>query len=85
MRYNRIIKKFNICLMIGGDSINGFEKCRRLAGLTQTDVAKALNIAQCTVSQWENGNSYPRGNMVVAVAELYHCTTDQLYGKEESA
>lgn len=83
--YNRIIKKFNICLMIGGDSINGFEKCRRLAGMTQTDVAKALNIAQCTVSQWESGKSYPRGNMIVAVAELYGCTIDELFGKEESA
>jgi len=43
-----------------------------------------LNIAQCTVSQWESGKSYPRGGMVVAVAELYGCTTDQLYQKEVS-
>lgn len=79
-----IIKKFNICLMIGGEIINGFEKCRRLAGLTQMDVAKALSVAQCTVSQWESGKSYPRGSLMLAVAELYGCTTDQLYGKEET-
>lgn len=69
--------------MIGGDSINGFEKCRRLAGMTQTDVAKALNIAQCTVSLWESGKTFPRGNMVVAVAELYGCTIDALFEKGE--
>lgn len=51
----------------------------------QTDVAKALNIAQCTVSQWETGNSYPTGSRLMEVASLYHCTIDELFRKEESA
>ena len=52
----------------------------------QTDVAAALGIAQCTVSQWETGNSYPRGSILTALAKLYGCTIDQLFeGKEESA
>lgn len=66
--------------------INGFEKCRRDAGLHQTDVARILGIAQCTVSQWETGKSYPRGSMLTALARLYGCTIDQLFkGKEEPA
>ena len=63
----------------------GFGACRKRAGLTQIEAAAAIGVTQGTVSQWESGKSFPRGNMMVAVAELYGCTIDELFGKEESA
>lgn len=65
--------------------INGFEKARRNAHLTQTDVAKVMNVTQGTVSQWESGNCYPTGGKLAALAELYGCTIDYLFRKEENA
>lgn len=69
--------------MIGGETINGFEKCRRRAGLTQVGAAQAIGVAQGTISQWENGNNYPPGERLKVVAEVYHCTIDQLFDREE--
>ena len=66
-------------------AINGFEKCRRRAGLTQVEASKALNVTQGTISAWENDRVYPTGNKVVAIAELYGCTIDELYGKTTDA
>lgn len=73
-------------MVIGGENINGFEKQRRLAGYTQEKLAEVMQVAQCTVSQWENGKAYPTGKKLVALSKLYGCTIDQLFeGKEETA
>lgn len=62
--------------------INGFEKQRKKAGLTQQEVADALKVAQCTVSLWESGVTYPTGNRIQAIAKLYGCTIDELYAEK---
>jgi transcriptional regulator with XRE-family HTH domain len=54
-----------------------------MAGLTQIEAAQMLNVTQGTISQWENGNSYPTGKRLVEVANLYHCTIDQLFERKE--
>lgn len=40
------------------------------AGLTQSDVAKYLDISPQSVQQWENGSTSPRGKRVQKLAEL---------------
>ena len=67
---------------IGGGNINGFEYCRRRAGLTQVDAAVAIGVTQGTISQWENGQTYPTGERVRLVAEVYGSTIDELFRKE---
>ena len=37
-----------------------FVMLRKEAGLTQDDVAKALNVTRDTVANWENGRSTPK-------------------------
>lgn len=71
---------------MGGEIIemSGFKAYRIKAGLTQKDVAEFFHISQVSVWQWENGN-LPRADKLPAIAELYHCTIDQLLEKEESA
>lgn len=51
---------------------------RTAAGLTQADVAKALDVDQSAVSYWETGASKPCRKYRVKLAELYGCTVDEL-------
>ncbi len=46
------------------------------AGLTQADVARALDVSQCTISLWESGESKPRLPKIPMLAKLYG-TTEQ--------
>jgi transcriptional regulator with XRE-family HTH domain len=62
-----------------GVNMNGFEYCRKRAGLTQTEVAKEMNVTQGTVCAWETGRTYPTGEKVPALARLYGCRIDDLY------
>ena len=55
---------------------------RLRAGLSQDEVAAALHIQQTTVSMWESGINMPRAALLPALAELYGCTIDDLYGSE---
>jgi transcriptional regulator with XRE-family HTH domain len=60
--------------------ING-KKLARLradAGLEQAEVAKAFNISQAAVSQWESGIRTPTTDKLPRLAELYKCTADEL-------
>ena len=44
---------------------------RVMAGLTQADVAKELNITQGAVSAWEQGRKNPTLDKVPSLAKLY--------------
>lgn len=59
--------------------MNGFQKCRIRAGLTQAEAAEALHVVQTTISAWETGHTYPTGKRVAAIARLYGCTIADLY------
>ena len=51
---------------------------RRQAGLTQIEVAEALELQQQTVSDWERGKAIPRRGRVRQVEELLGLQPDQL-------
>lgn len=51
---------------------------REAAGMSQNDLATALNITQGAVSQWENGDSVPRADKLPALAKILGCTVDEL-------
>lgn len=53
---------------------------REARGLTQTDVAKKLNVDQSSVSHWEQGKYAPVRKYRKALAKLYGCTVDELFG-----
>lgn len=64
-----------------------FKELRQAVGATQTQIAERLNVAQSTVATWEiNENSYPRAELLPALADLLHCSIDDLFGrgKEET-
>ena len=68
----------------GGDKINGFEFCRKRAGLTQIEAATAIGVTQGTISMWENGRTYPVGERLKIVIAVYGCTYDELFQYQES-
>ena len=53
------------------------------AGMTQAEVAQAVGVNQASVSLWESGVTLPRAATLVALADLYCCTIDELLGREE--
>ena len=52
--------------------------CRNRAGLTQDDCAEKLGVSRQTVSNWENGRSYPDVRSCLALGDLYQVTLDEL-------
>lgn len=52
--------------------------CRKMAGLTQKQVAEALNVTQGNVSSWESGRIYPTVPALVKMSDMFGCTIDEL-------
>lgn len=59
--------------------MNGFERCRREANLTQEQAAKILNIkSSSTISMWETGRNSPSAKTLVKISEAYGCSVEDL-------
>lgn len=55
---------------------------RKKAGLSQKDVANALNITQGAISSWEMGRTNPDVEMIKKLSELFHVSIDELISDE---
>ncbi|MGF2941159.1 helix-turn-helix domain-containing protein [Enterococcus xiangfangensis] len=54
-------------------------KARRMElNLTQESVAEALGITRQTISNWENGRSYPDIERMVRLSDIYSLSLDEL-------
>lgn len=53
---------------------------RQQSGLTQSDLARRLNITRSSVNAWEMGISTPSTQYVVELAELFKVSTDYILG-----
>lgn len=56
----------------------GFLSQRKKAWLTQFEVAEKVGVDQSAVSFWEKGKYFPRVAVLKKLADLYHCTVDDL-------
>lgn len=54
---------------------------RARRGLTQDHVAKRLGCHESAVSRWESGSRFPTGEDLVALADLFDVSTDDLLGR----
>lgn len=61
---------------------DALKELRKRAGLSQADVAAELQIRQTTVCMWEAGVNMPRAALLPKLAELYHCSINDLYDEE---
>ena len=56
---------------------------RTLMGLSQKEVAYMLNVSASIISNYESGERTPSVEALMALARLYHCSTDYLLGFEK--
>lgn len=52
--------------------------------LTQSELAKKLNITRSSVNAWEMGVSVPSTTYLIELAQLFHVSTDYLLGLSEN-
>lgn len=63
--------------------MNRIAEMRRRVGWSQAELAGKLNIAQNTISQYENGNREPPSRVVLQLADLFGVSPNYLLGEEE--
>lgn len=51
-------------------------------GLSHGQLAKELGVTQKTLRGWINGSASFPVEKLVSMADLFHCTTDYLLGRE---
>lgn len=54
------------------------------AGLTQEDVAKALNVGKQTVVNWEKGKTEPKMSQSRELSNLYKMPLDNIFLPQKS-
>lgn len=52
--------------------------------MTQADLAERLGITRQNVSNYETGYKIPPLNVVVAAADIFRCSTDEMIGRKIS-
>ncbi|MDE6060955.1 MAG: helix-turn-helix domain-containing protein, partial [Clostridia bacterium] len=52
------------------------------SGLSQQELAEALNISQSAIAKWELGKTEPTASMIILLAKYFKVTTDYLLGLE---
>ena len=65
--------------------MKALKKLRQEMGMTQANLAQKMGVTQSMVAKWEAGSSCPRGEVLVRLASLLHCTIDELFGREPGA
>ncbi|MBQ4349468.1 MAG: helix-turn-helix transcriptional regulator [Clostridia bacterium] len=58
------------------------KELREDAGYSQSQLAKKLDVTRSSVNAWEMGISAPTTQYIVALAKLFHVSTDYLLGLE---
>lgn len=64
-----------------GEQINYLRKQK---GLSQDEFANILKISRQTVSNWENGKSYPDLEMIVTISNYFQVSVDELLKQDVS-
>lgn len=52
-------------------------------GMTQEQFAEKMDVSLDTVKNWEQGYNYPTIDMLVKIADFFHCDFDYLLGKQQ--
>lgn len=68
-----------------GVTINNLKALREKRHISQIELSKILGVSQGAVSQWENGQSMPRAEMLPKIAKVLGCTVDELLEQEEES
>ena len=56
---------------------------RKEHGFSQEQMARKLHLTQGAISQWENGLTVPAADQLMALADVFGITVDELLGREQ--
>ena len=59
------------------------QQLRRDYNMTQDDLGKILGVGKTTISNYENGNSFPDSEKLLQLSEVFEVTTDYLLGASD--
>ena len=62
---------------------NTSKTLRKEKGLSQVQLAEALNISKACISMIEIGKNEPTANTLLKYADFFQCPTDYLLGRED--
>lgn len=65
------------------DFSNTSKTLRKEKGLSQVQLAEALNISKACISMIEIGKNEPTANTLLKYADFFQCSTDYLLGRED--
>ena len=60
------------------------KELRKQAKLSQTELAKIFNVAQNTLSNWENGNRMIDMTTAIEIAKFFNVSVDYFLGRDEA-
>jgi len=58
---------------------------RKRENMTQEQLAEALEVSRQSVSKWESDSTYPETDKLMQLADLFHCSLDDLMRKDVSS
>lgn len=61
------------------------KKLREENKMSMMQLAKILNVSDAGICKWENGQHEPKASYIVAIANYFGITTDELLGRENYA
>lgn len=61
---------------------DNIKRLRENAGLSQAALARKLGVTRASVNAWEMELSAPTAQYLIALAQLFHTTTDDILGLE---
>ena len=59
---------------------NKLRTLRTQAGMSQSELAKRLNITKSVISYYELQERTPSSDVLIRLADIFHVSTDYLYG-----
>ena len=63
---------------------NILKRKREEKGLTQAEVAERIGTTQQNIASFESGYQVPSLKIVVAAADFFHCSVDEMIGRAVS-
>lgn len=63
--------------------MNKIKEYRKQQHWTQEELAKKLDVERSAVAKWESGKSQPQAARLIALAEIFGCTVDEILGRKK--
>ena len=65
------------------DFLSGLRPCRQAAGLTQSELARAISTSRQNIQKWEYGECWPSAEWIPKLAKACGCRIEDLFPKTE--